>query len=220
MKSDAEIQQDVLRELRWDTRIAETDVGVEVDHGVVTLTGTVDSYAKKLAALEAAHRVHGVLDVANDIQVHIPGTGARTDTEIAQAVRQALEWDALVPAERIRTTVAHGRVTLEGTVERWQHRAEAERVVRGLAGVIDVVNAIQVQGPAVAPETIRQAIEDALSRSALREADRISVSVKDGTVVLAGRVRSWPEKRAILGAAGHAPGVTAVEDHLWVDPSA
>lgn len=116
VKSDAKIHEDVIRELKWDTRVDETDVGVEVDKGVVTLTGTVSSYAKSRAAREAAHRVAGVLDVANDILVHVPGGFSRTDTEIAQAVRNALQWDAHVPHERIETTVSVGWVTLEGTV--------------------------------------------------------------------------------------------------------
>ena len=116
VKSDKHIHQDVLRELRWDSRVEETEVGVEVDQGVVTLTGTVASYAKKLAAQDAAHRVTGVLDVANDIRVRMPGSPGHTDTEIAQAVRHALKWDALVPHTRIMSTVEDGWVTLEG---RW-----------------------------------------------------------------------------------------------------
>ena len=111
-KTDIQIQMDVLRELKWDTRVAQTDVGVEVDNRIVTLTGTVDSYAKKTAAERAAHRVVGVLDVANDIEINYPGLGRKTDAEIAQAVRQSLEWDAFVPDQKIRSTVTDGRVTL------------------------------------------------------------------------------------------------------------
>ena len=143
---DAAIQQDVLRELRWDTRVEETDVGVEVDKGIVTLTGTVSSYTKKLAAQEAAHRVRGVLDVVNDITVKIPSVGARTDTEVAQAVRRALEWDPLIPEERIRTTVSNGWVILEGEVERGSQREDAEHAVRHLEGVHGVTNKITVSG--------------------------------------------------------------------------
>ena len=111
-KSDEHIHQAVLRELRWDSRVGETEVGVEVDQGVVTLTGTVASYATKLAAQAAAHRVTGVLDVANDIRVRIPGSRGRTDTEIAQAVRHALAADVLVPDTSITSTVTDGWVTL------------------------------------------------------------------------------------------------------------
>ena len=129
-KSDEQIHQEVLRELRWDSRVDKTEVGVEVDQGVVTLTGTVASYAKKLAAQDAAHRVTGVLDVANDVRVKVPGSLGRTDTEIAQAVRHALAWNVLVPETRITSTVTDGWVTLEGSVDRLRERDDAERAGR------------------------------------------------------------------------------------------
>src|SRR5690349_19706427 len=125
MRSDSDIQQAVIRELRWDARVDETDVGVEVDAGIVTLTGTVDSYLKRTAAQEAAHRVSGVLDVANDVKVHFRGLSGRTDTEIASAVRRALEWHTEVPHEDIQTTVTDGWVSLKGMVGQWHERESA-----------------------------------------------------------------------------------------------
>lgn len=220
IKSDEQIHQEVLRELRWDTRVEETEVGVEVDRGVVTLTGTVSSYAKKLAAQEAAHRVSGVLDVANDVRVKIPGSLGRTDTEIAQAVRRTLEWDALVPNEQIRSTVADGWVTLEGSVEYLREREDAERAVRYLLGVKGVHNKLVVSPVKTAPKDVRVVIEDALERRADREADRIQVKVSDGTVTLSGHVNSWAEKRAVMGAVSHAPGVLTVKDQLCIGPDA
>jgi osmotically-inducible protein OsmY len=135
IKSDSQIKTDVLNEMKWDSRIDETDVGVQVREGIVTLVGTVNVYAKKIAAREAAHRVHGVLDVVDELQVKVPGIGGRTDTEIARAVRDALEWDAFVPDDKITSTVSLGIVTIEGLVQTWMQRADAERVVRGLSGV-------------------------------------------------------------------------------------
>ncbi len=220
VKSDPRIQQDVIRELRWDTRVDETDVGVEVDSGIVTLTGTVSSYAKAVAAQEAAHRVAGVLDVANDIQVRIPGSGHRTDTDIAQAVRNALIWDVHVPEANIKSTVATGWVTLEGTVDSWSHRYEAERAVMRLSGVGGVTNRITVNAPDVSSDEVREAIEEALERRAGREAHTLQIQVHDGTVTLTGSVHSWREKRAVVGAAAHAPGVRSIEDHLRIDPNA
>jgi osmotically-inducible protein OsmY len=217
IKTDAEIQHAVLGELRWDTRVEETDVGVAVDHGVVTLSGSVSSYAKKVAAQEAAHRVRGVLDVVNDLTVTIPGVGARTDTEIAHAVRRALEWDPLIPDERIQTTVSTGWVTLEGHVDRWSQREDAAHTVRHLMGVQGVTNRITVTAPPIEPDTVRAAIEEALERRADRAAERLQIAVRDGTVTLAGRVRSWSEKQAVLGAAGHAPGVRGIDDQLRID---
>jgi len=218
VKSDEQIHQDVLRELRWDSRVDETEVGVEVDQGVVTLTGTVENYAKKLAAKDAAHRVTGVLDVADDVRVKMPGSPGRTDTEIAQAVRQALEWDVLVPATHITSTVADGWVTLEGSVDRLRERDDAERAVRYLHGVHGVYNKLVVRPSTLQPEQVREVIEDALERSAAHEVKRIQVQVSDGTVTLTGRVRSYAEKRAVLGAVSHAPGVHTVTEHLRIEP--
>lgn len=217
-KDDVRIQQDVLRELRWDSRIGPTEVGVEVDKGIVTLTGTVDSFAKKYAAKEAAHRVSGVQDVAEDIRVQFPGSGRKTDAEIARAVRHALEWDVFVPDQKIRSTVSEGWVTLEGEVELLREREDAAKAVRNLAGVKGVWNQIVVQLTKADPGEIRKKIENALERRAEREAERIAVEVDDGSVTLTGRVRSWLEKEAVTGAVSHAPGVRSVNDRLRVEP--
>jgi osmotically-inducible protein OsmY len=219
-KTDSQIQQEVLRELSWDPRVEETEVGVEVDRGVVTLTGTVSSWAKRVAAQDAAHRVAGVLDVADDVQVKLPGNLVRTDTEVAQAVRRALEWDALVPHDRIQSTVSDGWVTLEGNVDTWVEREDTERAVQNLLGVRGVTDKLAVRTvKPVQADRVRAAIEDALERRAEREAKRIQVEVTGaGTVTLTGQVRSWAEKRATLAAARFAPGVRSVEDHLEINP--
>ena len=217
-KSDFQIQQEVLLEIKWDSRVEATKVGVTADRGVVTLTGTVGSFAEKLAAQEAAHRVPGVLDVANDLQVKVAEGAARTDTEIAQAVRRALEWDALVPGQSIQSTVSDGWVTLAGSVAYLRQGQDALRAVRNLAGVRGVTNQLRVVPPTLRPGDVQRLIEQALERQALREADRIEISVTDGEVDLSGRVRTWAERRAILGAVSHAPGVQTVNCRISVDP--
>lgn len=217
-KSDIQIQQDVMRELRWDTRIGSTEVGVEVDKGIVSLTGTVENFAKKHAATEAAHRVAGVLDVANDVQVHLPGSPGRTDTEIARAIRSALEWDAFVPDQRIKSSVSEGWVTLEGEVDFLREREDAGKVVRRLGGVRGVWNQITVKPKKVDPVALRRMIGEALERRAEREADEIGVTVDDGSVTLSGKVHSWLEKNAVVGVIGHAPGVRTVSDKLRIEP--
>ena len=217
-KSDAQFQAEVLQELRWDTRIKETDVGVEVDRGIVTLTGTVDSWAARVAAQEAAHRVAGVLDVANDLHVKLPTSTERTDTDIARAVRGALEWDVLVPDPRLRSTVSNGIVTLEGTVDYWKEHDDAARAVRNLAGVRAVRNLIAVDPRAsdLTPEGVRHAIEAALERHLSRAASHVNIVIRDGTILLTGEVPSWPEHAAILGAVRGTPGVAAVDDQLHI----
>jgi len=217
-KSDSEIKQQVLRELKWDSRIAWSEIGVDVFEGVVTLTGAVNSYAKKQAAQEAAHRIDGVLDVANEIEVRPTGEFTRTDSDIALAVRHVLQWDALVPDEQIRSTVCDGWVTLEGEVNLWRERYDAEASILRLEGVVGVINKITIAPNRVDVKELREEIEYALERRADREADRLRIEVHDGAVDLFGRVHSWQEKRAVVGSISHAPGVAEIRDHLRIDP--
>ena len=217
-RSDRDLKQRILRELKWDSRISWASINVDVSDAVATLTGSVLSYAQKVAAQEAAHRVVGVLDVANDIEVNPTDGFVRSDTEIARAVRSALEWDALVPDERIQSSVSDGWVTLEGEVDYWRERTDAERVIRRLTGVVGVINKITIHKQPVNEEQLRAEIEDALETRADREAERLRIDVHDGAVDLRGRVHSWQERRAVLGSISHAPGVTQVRDHLRIDP--
>lgn len=218
VRSDGEIQAAVFDELDWDSRVTATDIGVSVQQRIVTLTGTVPSYAERQAAEAAAHRLHGVLDVANDIEVQIPGVGIPTDTEIALAARRALARDLPVPEDHIQTTVSDGWVRLEGEVDRCSQREEAEQAVAHLTGVRGVTNAIRVKAPPVDPSELRHVIEEALERRADRTAGRIGITVNDGTVILSGTVNSWLQRRAVVGTVGHALGVQAVDDRLQVDP--
>ncbi len=215
-KSDSTLQLDVQNELRWDTRVNVTDVGVSAKDGVVTLTGTVDSWARRYAAQQAAHRVAGVHDVANDIQVRVPGSLERTDADIAKAARQALEWDVRVPEEKIQTTVSKGIITLEGEVSYWSQRADAEEAVRNLAGVQAVNNFLSVSPTKVSPSDVQKSVSDALARHARDEAKRFNISLVDGKVTLKGAVSSWAERQAAVSAAGATPGVRAVVDQLQV----
>ncbi len=217
-KSDSQVKADVLEELRWDPNVDETEVGVQVKSGLVTLTGSIGAYAKKLAAIEAVHRVQGVLDVVDEMKVKIPSVWERTDRDVADAVRHALKWDVFVPDDRIKTTVAGGVVTLQGSVDTWMQRYDAERAVQRLTGVTAVVNQITVAAPAVDAAQLKRQIEDALERQAEREARRIGVAVREGVVTLTGTLRSWGEKNAIERAAAFAPGVRRIDDRTVVDP--
>src|SRR4030088_359998 len=193
-RSDADIQRDVLDELKWDARVQPNEVGVAVKDGIVTLTGWVDSYTKRWAAEEAALRVRGVKAVANDIEVKLPISVERTDADIAAAALRALEWDAMIPNDQVKVTVSKGWVTLDGEVN-WQfQRDDAERVVRRLTGVKGVTNLLRVKSRPT-PSELKQKIEDALVRSAETDAKRITVEVQGNKVVLEGTVRAWAEKQ-------------------------
>ena len=215
IRSDQEIQEDVLDEFRWDARLKPNEIGVIVKDGIVTLAGWVDSYGKKWAAEEAALRVRGVKAVANDIEVRLPGSSERTDDEIAAAVVRALQWDTFVPADKIKVTVSKGWVTLEGEVE-WQfQKQDAERDVRNLWGVKGVTNLITVK-PRIKASDVREKIEQALIRSAKTDADRITVDVDGSTVTLRGTVHSYAEKEEAERAAWQAPGVSSVKNQIRV----
>lgn len=216
MKTDAEIQQAVLKELTWDPQVDITGVGVTVTDSVVTLSGTVDSYATRHAAQEAAHRVLGVLDVANDLEVILPGAMERTDTDIAEAIRHALVWDVLVPHQQIRSTVSNGWVTIEGTVDQAYQRSAAERAIRNLVGVRGVTNRVTANVSVPESEDVRHQIEEVLERRAEDAAKRIQVNVVGEKAILSGEVSSWPERTAVLHAARQTPGIEEVESQIRV----
>jgi len=214
-RTDEEIKADVLEELKWDTRVRPNEVGVVVKDGIVTLTGWVDSYLKKIAAEEAAHRVRGVKAVANDIEVRLPGSAERTDADLAKAVLNALQWEADIPAGKIDVTVSQGWVTLKGEVEYGFQKRMAERAVERLAGVKGVTNLIMVK-PQVTPSDLKEKIEKALVRNAATDARNIQVEVQGNKVILRGTVRSYAEKKEAEDTAWAAPAVTEVEDRIVV----
>jgi len=216
--TDLELQRHVQQELAWDSHVDAAAIGVAVHHGVVTLTGVVESWADKHAAEQAVRRVAGVIDLANEIEIKPSWVVERTDAEIAEAARNALAWGVFVPHRKIRCTVTdRGHVTLTGTVATLRERDDAEAALETLAGIRLVTNEIEVRPPVVAPRVLRSSIEHALERHVAREADRITIDVEGDTVVLTGTVGSWAERRAVLGTARGTPGVRRVDDRLRIE---
>jgi osmotically-inducible protein OsmY len=217
MKTDAQLKDDVIEELRWDPQISDADaIGVGVKDGAVILSGHVPSYAEKLAAARAAERVNGVKAVANDLKVDLPGA-PRDDVDIAEAIAHVLEWNVQVPEDRVHATVEHGWVTLEGNVDHDHQRREVERMVRHVRGVTGLLNNITVRPPAN-PAQVQTLIEEMFKRQAEADAVHIRVEVSDHTARLYGQVHSLQEANAAQAAAASAPGVASVESHLVIAP--
>lgn len=215
MRLDTEIRHDVQNELQWDPALDETGVGVNVKDGVVTLVGTVPHYADRYTAEQVAKRVNGVRAVANDIDVKIPKPGERSDTDIANAAANALNWNFSIGSSDIKAVVKHGWVTLSGQVTFGYQRSVAEGVVRYLMGVTGISNEIIIK-PTLKMLDVKQKIEEAFLRQARFDAKDIDVNLIDNQVTLKGHVHSWREKDDASRAAWAAPGVAKVENQLQV----
>jgi osmotically-inducible protein OsmY len=217
MRKDSDIQKDVMAELQWEPSLQDDDIAVGVRDGVVTLAGSVSSYADKWTAERVASKVKGVKAIANTIEVKLPAGSARPDPDLAHAVLDALQWNISVPHDRIRVRVEKGWVTLEGDVDWYYQKDAAERAVRYLTGVKGVTNLIAVK-VRTTPADVKQKIKDALARGAEFDAERISVEVDGNTAILRGTVRSYAEMKDAERAARNAPGIVKVENNLTVDP--
>jgi osmotically-inducible protein OsmY len=215
MRTDAKIKEDVLDELAWQPNIDETQIGVIVDKGVVTLTGTVDSYSKKMTAENAAKSVFGVKAVAEDIEVKYGDNFKRTDAEIAKAAIDALKWNSSVPEDKIDIKVENGWIYLSGEVKWAFQKDAAKRAVQDLLGVRYVSNNIIIK-QAIKPKDIKNRIKKAFERSADIDAKNVSVTVDGHTVKLKGKVHSLTEKEDARKAAYYANGVYNVENELEV----
>jgi osmotically-inducible protein OsmY len=215
MKNDSQLRADVIEELKWEPSVNEAEIGISVKGGVVTLSGSVDSYAQKYAAERAVERVSGVRALAEDLHVKLPSSKERSDTDIAHAALSALDWNVEVPVG-LTLKVENGWVSLDGSVE-WQYqKTEAERAVRYLNGVKGISNRISVKPKRVSTVEVSQKIKDALRRTAEVDASHISVEAANGQVTLKGKVRTWAERSDAERAAWAAPGVTRVDDRIEV----
>ncbi|WP_343523576.1 BON domain-containing protein [Pedobacter sp.] len=216
MRTDLQIQKDVMDEIKWQPTLNSSEIGVAVKDGVVTLSGQVDSYFKKSAAEKAAKKVIGVKAIAEDIQVGVSPSFKKTDAEIATAALNALKWNSAVQHERIKIKVENGVVRLDGEAEWDFQRTEAKKSIERLQGVIMVLNFITLKPRTIAAD-IQQKISAAFQRSASIDSKMVTAEIIGSKVILRGTVRSFAEKKDAESAAWAAPGVLSVENKLDVE---
>jgi osmotically-inducible protein OsmY len=209
--SDLELRRIVLDELEFEPGVDGAHIGVVAEKGVATLTGFVRSYAEKLSAERAARQIEGVKAIAQEIEVRLPSHTKHAYDEIAARAVNILKWQVGLPADLIMVKVERGIVTLSGEVEWRYQKTDAEEAVHKLSGVIEVLNQIRIVAPLRACE-VKETIQKAPERNAELEAVGITVHTEGG------KVQAWRERDLVEQAAWSAPGVTAVEDRLTIEP--
>ena len=215
MKTDSQLQQDVMAELKWEPAVHAEQIGVEVKDGIVTLAGHVDSFPAKWNAERAAQRVAGVKALAVEIDVKLSGSTKHTDADIARTAENVLLWTTYLPKDSVKIMVEDGWVTLSGQVQWGFQRATATAAVRYLMGVKGVSDQITIK-PGVTASAVKSDIEAALKRRATNEANGIKVAVNGSEVTLTGKVPTWAERDAAGSAAWGTSGVSNVIDNIAI----
>ncbi|MCI3936303.1 BON domain-containing protein [Chryseobacterium aahli] len=215
MKTNGELQKDVQDAIKWEPLLHSAEIGVIAKDGVVSLTGIVDSYAKKAEAEEAAKKIKGVKAIVENIEVHIPNSYMKSDVEIANEVLVALKTNYAVPDDRVNVKVENGRVTLDGDVH-WNYQKEAAKnAVSYLPGVKAITNNIMIKSK-FNDMLEKKDIENALKRSVIDDSN-INISVSGTTATLTGKVNSWPHKEEAGRIAWKTPGIWQVKNELDVE---
>jgi osmotically-inducible protein OsmY len=216
MKRNEDLQKDVQDAIKWEPLLNAAEIGVIAKDGIVTLTGTVDSYAKKLEAEDAAKNVAGVKALVEKIEIKMESSAKNGDTEIAKDVLDSFKWNWEIPKDKVKVKVEKGWVTLEGELG-WNYQKEAaKRSVNNIIGVKAVTNKITIKSE-THDEIEKKDIEYALVRNSSLDSEDISVKVSGNNVTLKGIVHSFYERGEAERIAWNAPGVWTVDNELVIE---
>ena len=215
MKTDLEIQKDVLTELMQDPHIHASHIGVEVSNGVVTLSGHVESYYEKWKAEKATKRVKGVYALAQEINVILPGSSSRSDSEIAYQIQSLINWSNIDPNNKIKAKVEEGFVSLSGTVDSHSQKELVQHLIANLIGITGICNLIDIE-PKLSIPLVKKDITDSFRRQAIDEANNLDIAINNNIVTLSGKVHSWSERNSAINAAWAIPSVKKVVDRIQI----
>lgn len=215
LKTDQDVQREVLGELEWTPGLDIAAVGVAVHDGAVTLSGEVENLPQRKAALKAVLRVRGVTAVADELEVRLPEGEGRSDSDIADAVQRGFRDSVEVPHEAVHATVRDGVITLYGTVRFEYERKAARRIAEHARGVLGVDSRIELERRPSAPDA-EERVRSAIRRNAIVDAAHVTVHLEGTEAVLTGTVRSFAERGQAEKAAWTSPHITGVRNLIEV----
>jgi len=216
MKSNAVLQTDVQNAIQWQPMLHEAEIGVTAKDGVVSLSGHVDSYVKKMEVENAAKKVLGVKALVENIEVKFSNSFKKTDEKIAEKALKALKSSYSEVDDKVTIEVKEGWVTLKGELPWNYQKKAAETAVHHLKGVKGITNKITIK-PELHDAIEQRDVEDALARSWFTDDHDIKVEVSGTTVTLSGDVRSWYQKEEAARIAWNTPGIWKVNNELVVN---
>lgn len=216
MKRDTEIQNNVMEELKSVPLLKANEIGVAVKNGIVTLSGIVDSYPKKVAVEKAVKKIAGVRGIAEDLEVNLSEGHRKSDSEIAQIVMDAIAWHSAAQVDKVNIVVEDGIVTIEGTTDWDFQRKHVTKVVANIIGVKGIINNIKIANSPVSSD-IKNKIQAAFVRNANIDADKIDIKTEGHKVILKGKVKGWSEYEEAERSAWSTPGVDKIENELEIE---
>ena len=216
MKNNEILQRTIQDAISWEPSLNVAEIGITVNDGIVTLTGTVDHYSKKLMIEEVTKKVAGVKAVVEKLEIKFGNSAKSTDSELTAAVLNAFLWNWLVPNNSVKVKVEDGWVTLDGQLQWNYQRLAARNAIKDLPGLKGITNNIQIKSE-ITDNIEKLNIENALHRNASINDGDIDVKVIDTKVILTGTVKSWYQKDEAERTVWNTPGVLFVDNELVVE---